>query len=201
MTRFVMLASVAALTLAATACKESTTTVSQNEPQAAEMNTPDDPPVANLGAGAGAPAGAVTTAAQFAALAAGSDQFEIASGKLAQAKGGSSSVKNFGEQLVEEHTKSSTELKAALAGVRPPVPLPTAPPIELQTKLQSLGTLSGDAFDRQFVADQIASHQQTLAAINAYIATGDNPALRDWARKATGVVQKHLQQLNRMSQQ
>jgi len=200
MTRFAVLASAAALSLAVGACKESTTTVSQNEPQAAELNTPDDPGVANM-AGSTAPAGAVLAAPQFAAQAAGSDLFEIASGKLAQQKGESSGVKNFGGQLVEEHTKSSNELKAALANVRPPVPLPSAPPAELQAKLQALQGLSGEQFDRQFVTDQIASHQQTLAAVNAYIASGDNPALRDWARKATGVIQKHLQQLNRMSQQ
>jgi len=198
MTRFAMLASVAALSLAAAACKESTTTVSQNEPQAAELNVPDDPPVANLGAAA--PAGATTTP-QFVALAAQSDQFEIASGKLAQARGESSGVKNFGAQLVEEHTKSSNELKAALAGVRPPVAPPGGPPAELAARLQALQGLSGEEFDRRFIADQIASHQQTLAAVNAYIASGDNPAVRDWARKATGVIQKHLQQLNRMSQQ
>ena len=201
MTRFAMLASVAALSLAAAACKESTTTVSQNEPQAAELNVPDDPPVANMGTAVAAPAGAPTTAPEFVALAAGSDQFEIASGKLAQAKGASSGVKNFGAQLVEEHTKSSNELKAALAGVRPPITLPSAPPPELGAKLQALRGLSGEQFDRQFIADQIASHQQALAAVNAYVASGDNPAVRDWARKATGVIQKHLQQLNRMSQQ
>jgi putative membrane protein len=198
MIRFALLASVAALSLTAAACKETTSTVTQNQPQAEEMNVPDDPGVANL-SGSAAPAGAPTTAPEFAALAAGSDLFEIASGKLAQAKGGSD-VKSFGAQLVEEHTKSSNEMKAALAHVRPAIPLPSAPPAELQARLQALQGLSGDAFDRQFIADQIASHQQSLAAINGYIAAGDNPALRDWARKATGTIQKHLQQLNRMTQ-
>ena len=197
MTRFVVFASVAALSLAAAACKEPDLTASQNEPQAAELNTPDDPGVANMAA----PAGAPTAAPQFAAQAAGSDLFEIASGKLAQQKGESAGVKRFGEQLVEEHTKSSNELKAALAGVQPAIALPSAPPTELQARLQALQGLSGEQFDQRFIADQIASHQQTLAAVNGYIASGDNPALRDWARKATGVIQKHLQQLNRMSQQ
>lgn len=198
MIRPLMLASAVALSLAAVACKQPTSTASQNEPQAEELNVPDDPGVANL-SGAAAPAGAPTTAAQFAPLAAGSNLFEVASGKLAQAKGGSD-VKSFGAQLVAEHTQSIEEMKAALANVRPAITLPSAPPAELQAKLQALQGLSGDAFDRQFIADQIAAHQQSLAAINGYIASGDNPALRDWARKATGTIQKHLQQLNRMTQ-
>lgn len=194
MTRTLSLTALAALTLGTAACKESGTTASQNQPQAAELNVADEPGVENMPASAAAPAPAA-----FAATAAGSDLFEIAADKLAQAKGASASVKSFGAELVDEHGKSSAELKAALAKVQPPIALPTAPPPDLQAKLQALQGLSGDAFDKQFIADQIASHQQALAAVNGYIASGDNPALREWARRATGMVQKHLQQLNRMS--
>ncbi len=199
MNRLTILTTTAALTLGAAACKEPTTTASQNQPQTVEA-VPDEPGVANLQTNAAAPAGLPTTAPQFAALAAGSDLFEIATGRLAEQKGSSGGVRSFGAQLVEEHTKSSNEMKAALAKVQPPIPLPTTPPPQPQAKVQALQGLSGEAFDRQFIADQIASHQQTLAAMNAYIGSGDNPALRDHAAKATGMVQKHLQQLNRMSQ-
>jgi putative membrane protein len=200
MTRYLVLAATGTLALAASACKEPASTVTQNQPQTGEAVS-DEPGVANLPANAAAPAGLPTTAPEFAALAAGSDLFEISTGRLAEQKGGSAGVKSFGAQLVEEHTKSSAELKAALAKVQPPIPLPTTPPAELQAKVQALQGLNGEGFDRQFITNQIASHQQTLAALNAYVASGDNPALRDFAAKATGMVQKHLQQLNRMSQQ
>jgi putative membrane protein len=194
MNRIPTLTALAALTLSATACKQSSTTASQNQPQAEELNVADEPGVENMTAGAGA-----TTPAAFAATAAESDLFEIEAGKLAEAKGSSAGVKRFGAELVSEHTKSSNELKAAVARLQPPVALPTAPPVELQTRLQTLQGLSGEAFDRQFIADQIVSHKQTLTAVNGYIASGDNPALREWARRSTGMVQKHLQQLDRMS--
>jgi putative membrane protein len=194
MNRTLTLSAMAALALGATACQQQGTTVSENQPQAEELNVSDEPGVENMTASS-----AVPTAPAFAAAAAGSDLFEIESGKLAQAKGSSAGVKRFGAELVSEHTKSSNELKAAVARLQPPVALPTAPPIELQTKLQTLQGLSGEAFDRQFIADQTVSHKQTLTALNGYIASGDNPALREWAQRASGMVQKHLQQLDRMS--
>ena len=194
MNRTLTLSAMAALALGATACQQQGTTVSENQPQAEELNVADEPGVENMTASS-----AVPPAPAFAATAAGSDLFEIESGKLAQAKGSSAGVKRFGAELVSEHTKSSNELKAAVARIQPPVALPTAPPIELQTKLQTLQGLSGEAFDKQFIADQIVSHKQTLTALNGYIAGGDNPALREWARRSTGMVQKHLQQLDRMS--
>jgi putative membrane protein len=189
--------SAVALALGAAACKQEGTSVSANQPQT-ELAVSDEPGVANLGGNA-AVAGAPMTAQQFAETAAGSDLFEIQSGKLAQAKGSSSAVKGFGEMLVEEHTKSSTELKAAAAKV-PGIALPVVPPPELQAKLDALKGLSGEAFDRQFIADQTASHQQTLAALNAYAATGDAPPLKEFASKATGVVQKHLNELGQIRQ-
>ena len=188
--------SAVALALGAAACKQEGTSVSANQPQTADQAVSDEPGVANLGGNA-AVAGAPMTAQQFAETAAGSDLFEIESGKLAQQKGSSSAVKGFGNMLVEEHTKSSTELKAAAAKL-PGIALPVVPPPELQARLDALKGLSGEAFDRQFIADQTASHQQTLAALNAYVATGDAPPLKEHASKATGVVQKHLNELGQI---
>lgn len=194
MTRLSFLAAAATLGLAA--CQQPTTTASQNQPQT-QLDVPDEPGVDNLGAAA---ASGVPTAAVFAETAAGSNLFEISSGKLGEEKGASGDVRGFGAMLAAEHEKSMNELKAALAGMQPQVMLPSSPPPELQAKLQALQGLSGEAFDRQFIADQIAVHQQSLTALNAYVAGGDNAALRNWASRATGVVQKHLQQLNRMGQ-
>jgi putative membrane protein len=189
--------SAVALALGAAACKQEGTSVSANQPQTPDQVVSDEPGVANLGGNASA--GAPVTAQQFAEAAAGSDLFEIESGKLAQQKSSSSAVKGFGGMLVEEHTKSSTELKAAAAKV-PGVALPVVPPPELQARLDALRGLSGEAFDRQFIADQTASHQQTLAALNAYAASGEAQPLKQFAGTASGVVQKHLNELGQIRQ-
>ena len=196
MTGKMTLAAAVALALGAAACKQPTTTVSNNVSGSTDQT--DEPGVANLGAAA-APGGMQMNAQQFAETAAGSDLFEIATGKLAQQKGSSAAVKRFGGMLVAEHTKSSNELKAAAAKV-PGLALPVVPPPELQARIDALQGLSGEAFDRQFLADQTASHQQTLTAVNAYAATGDAEPLKEHAAKSTGIIQKHLNELNQLQQ-
>nr|WP_294170001.1 DUF4142 domain-containing protein [uncultured Sphingomonas sp.] len=197
MTGKMTLAAVTALALGAVACKQEGTTVSNNVSGSTDQT--DEPGVANLGANAAAPGGMQMNPQQFAETAAGSDLFEIATGKLAQQKGSSAAVKSFGGMLVDEHTKSSNELKAAAAKV-PGVALPVVPPPQLQARIDALNGLSGEAFDRQFIADQTASHQQTLTALNAYAATGTAQPLKEHAARATGVVQKHLNELNQLQQ-
>lgn len=197
MHRIMTVAAAAALALGTAACKQEGTTVSNNVSGSTDQT--DEPGVANLGAAA-APAGMQMDPQQFAETAAGSDLFEIQSGKLAQQKGSSAAVKSFGGMLVDEHTKSSNELKAAAAKV-PGIALPMLPPPPLQARIDALEGLQGEAFDRQFIADQIASHQQTLAALNAYAASGTAQPLKEHAARATGVVQKHLNELNQLQQQ
>ena len=161
MTRPLTLAAAAALALAAAACKQEGTTVSNNVSGSTDQT--DEPGVANLGAAA-APAGMQLNAQQFAETAAGSDLFEIATGKLAQQKGSSAAVKGFGGMLVDEHTKSSNELKAAAAKV-PGVALPVVPPPELQARIDALRGLSGEAFDRHGRRPEAPQRAQPAPAI------------------------------------
>ncbi len=183
-----------ALALALAACQQPTTTVSNNQTQ----GQTDEAVVENLGAAAPQAPGTVMPAAEFAAKAAGSDLFEIASGRLAQQKGSSDAIRSMGEGLVEEHSKSLQELRTMLQSVTPPVALPSAPPPELQARVDALAALQGEEFDKQWVSEQIAVHQQTLSDLNAYLAQGDSKVLKDWGSRATGVVQKHLNELNQL---
>lgn len=182
------------LSLGVAACDQPGTTVSNNVAGTPDGG-PDEPGVKNLGAAA-APPSAPQTNADFVTALAASDLFEIEAGKLAQQKGQSSEVKGFGRMLQEEHRKSSEELKALLAKSNPPVTLPTTLPPDLQARLQQLQGLTGEQFDQRWMAEQKASHQETLALLNGYLAVAEPGPLKDHAAKATGTVQKHLNEFN-----
>jgi putative membrane protein len=106
------------------------------------------------------------------------------------------SVKTYAEMMIEEHTKSSNELKAAAQAAG--IPLPTALPADKQAKISALSGLTGAAFDRQYLADQRSGHQETLTKVNQYLAGAPAGPLKDHASKLTGVVQKHLNALGRI---
>lgn len=187
--------SVLALSLGTAACQQPTTGVTNNVAGSPE-EFPDEPGVENMGSAA-VPAGAPQTPAAYVTAITASDLFEIQSGQLAKQKGQSDRVKSLGSMLVDEHTKSSNELKAVLAQSNPPVTPPTSLPADMQARLQSLQGLSGEQFDQRWLAEQTVAHQQTLAAVNGFLAQAEPGPLKDHASKATGVIQKHLNELTR----
>lgn len=195
MIRLTLVAATGTLTLALAGCDQPGTTVSNNVAQADEA-IPDEPGVANLpGSNLASGAPMPMDAQQAVTAMAGSDLFEIASGRLAQEKGQSSEVKSLGAMLVEEHGKAAEEMKAMLANANLPVQLPAAPPPELQARLDALRGLEGAEFDRRWLSEQVAAHQQALTNVNGFLAGAQPGPLKTHAAKVTGIVQKHLNQL------
>lgn len=182
--------------LALSACKEPQTSVSNNQTQ----GMTDEAPVENLGAGGNMAATNMTGGGMAASAdqayvmnAAASDMYEIQSSQLALDKATLPSVKTYAQMMIEEHGKSSSELKAAAQSAG--IPVPTMLPPEQQTKLEALRTRSGAQFDQLYIGDQRAGHQETLAKVNGYLAAAPAGPLKDHASKLTGVVQKHLDAL------
>ncbi|MFN4141101.1 DUF4142 domain-containing protein [Aestuariivirga sp.] len=135
----------------------------------------------------------VTTAQDFVSHAAMSDMFEIRTGQMAQEKGGSDAVKQFGQMLVQDHGNSSKELMdlAKAAGVD------AAPPEALDQRHQviadSLEGAEAQGFDQAFGQAQVQAHQEGIALFEAYAQNGDNEQLKAFAQKGLPVLQKHLE--------
>ena len=194
--RIRLIASVAALAIAAAGCnnanQETAEANSSNDMMVNDgMATPADMATNNMTA-------APMAATEFAAAVAGSDMYEIDSGKLAATKATSQQLEDFGGMLVAEHSKSSTDFKTAAAASTPPVTLPTALPSEHRAHLDALKAATGAAFDRLFLEQQKASHQKTLATLQAYATSGGSQSLKDFAGKAAPIVEQHLTQLHSM---
>lgn len=134
----------------------------------------------------------------FANAAASTDAYEIAAGKLASDKATSPALKDFGKMMVQHHTKSTADLKAA-AGKATPAIVPDATLDAEQTaNLEALRKASGTEFDTLYRTQQIAAHQKALAAMEGYAATGDVPELKSFASSTASVVQAHLEKIQGM---
>ena len=188
----VMVTAAALGVLALSACKQPVTSISNNQTQ----GVTDEAMVENLGTANMSGAEASVIDQTYVQNAAASDLFEIETSRLALQRATLPSVKTYAQMMIDEHTKSSNELKAAAqqAGIA----MSAALPGDKQAKVTALGGLSGEAFDRQYLADQRSSHQETLAKVNAYLAQAQPGPLKDHASKLTGVVQKHLNGLERI---
>lgn len=143
------------------------------------------------GADASATAAAPMSGQDFANMVAASDAFEVAAGKLAQQKATAGALKDFGKEMVADHTESTGKLKAAAAKASPAIlPAPSMTE-EQQANLKTLQAASGADFDTAYKSQQVVAHQKALAALQAYAGSGDVAPLRDFARDAQDMVSKH----------
>jgi putative membrane protein len=118
------------------------------------------------------------------------DLFEIQGGNLAQQHAAAAGVKSYGARLVTDHTKSLKEA-VALAKAHN-VQVPKAPTPSQQWELQTLGTLSGAAFDSAYVALETADHQQDISETSDEVSDGTNVGVRNAAKKDLPVLRTHL---------
>jgi putative membrane protein len=102
---------------------------------------------------------------KFLAMAAQSDQNEIALSKLAIQKGTNPAVKDFAGKMVTEHTKMTESMKpyAQSWGLTPP----SGPDADHQKELNKLSGLSGGDFDKEYISDMVTDHSKALSAFTS----------------------------------
>ncbi len=143
---------------------------------------------------AGDPAAALPTG-DYITKAGQSDQFEIQEGRMAASMGKAPSVKTFGMMMVTEHDKTTRTLTRAVAAEGQPSPPPPQLTADQQAQIDQLRGLTGAEFDRAYVSQQLASHEEALKVQADYAKGGSDPKLRQVAAGTVPIVQGHLRTL------
>lgn len=117
---------------------------------------------------------------------------EVRLGKLAAEKGASVEVKQFGERMVDDHSRSNNKLiqLAGVKGVTVPAELPAAP----KEQIQQLSGLSGEAFDRAYMAQTVKNHARAVANFEDEIKNGRDQDIKNLAASTLSVLRDHLQE-------
>jgi putative membrane protein len=99
---------------------------------------------------------------KFLAMAAQSDQNEIALSKLAEQKATNPAVKAFAEKMISEHTQMTESMKpfADSWGLT----APAGPDPDTQKELDKLNSLSGNDFDKEYMDQMVTDHAKALSA-------------------------------------
>lgn len=142
---------------------------------------------------------------------------EVQLGKLASDRAQHADVKQFGQMMVQDHTKAGEQLKqvAAQYNIQPET---TALTDDQRDLMQKLSQLRGAEFDREYMSAMVEKHEDTVDTLQSRVdernrtgvLTGqaerntnvqpedsDNPVeagLNRWAADTLPVVQKHLEQ-------
>ncbi|HLL99981.1 MAG TPA: DUF4142 domain-containing protein [Pyrinomonadaceae bacterium] len=144
--------------------------------------------------------GAVTGAMSdkdFMTEAAVGGMAEVESGKVASTKAQSPDVKKFAQMMIADHTKSNTELKTLAAGKN--VTLPTELDAKHKSTMTELQNLSGTAFDRAYVAAQLADHEKTVKLFQSQAQNGSDADVKAFAAKNLPALQMHLEMVRSLN--
>lgn len=179
MNRHFLLVGVAALSLSLAACgqqSERTEAVAPDANPAATIPTPTDE----------------TSAPEFVAKAAASDMFEIEAGKIALERSTNAGVRTFAQMMIDGHTKTTADLKAAIGSsgltITPPATLPDAK----STALADLRAVDAAGFDKAYMDGQVDAHQAALNLMTRYAQDGDNAQIQGAAAAMMPIIQQHL---------
>lgn len=130
-----------------------------------------------------------------------SDKFEIAAGKVALERARSPAVRDFAADMIAAHSESSADLKAASDGTlvgRNVTPPPTFDP-QHQNMYDELTSSFGRPFERIYLDQQLAAHQEALDYLEGYAANGRVPELQRFAHHMVPVVRDHLSMLRNIN--
>lgn len=142
---------------------------------------------------------AVPSAQDFAQTAAMSDMYEIAAANIALKRAAGAPTKEFARMMLADRSRSSNDLKDAVAASGQSIAMPGKLDAEHQAQVDILESLSGPDFDREYMSQQMAAHRKALALLKNYGGNGDVAELRQFAQTTIPAVQKHHDWLERNS--
>jgi putative membrane protein len=134
----------------------------------------------------------------FIQKAAMSDMYEVQAGKLAAEKGQADVVKQFGQQMVDAHTKTTEELIGIVKSKNIKVDLPTKLDATHQKLIDDLTSASAQDFDKTYANQQVDAHQEAVDLFKRYASSGDNADVKQFAEKTLPTIEHHLNEAKKL---
>ena len=122
---------------------------------------------------------------------------QVQLGKLAVEKASSQDVKDFGQKMVDEHTKMNNDM-APIAGSMG-VMLPKKMTKDDQAEYDRLNGMSGDDFDKEYLAYMVKDHHEDLREFRVEAVSTSDPALKEAVDKGAGVIRAHMVMVDKLA--
>jgi putative membrane protein len=124
--------------------------------------------------------------------------YEVEAGKIAAERSTNSAVKDFANHMVEAHTQTSDKLKSILASDNVKVTPPTTLDTRRQSMIDNLRGAKAENFDRRYVEQQEAAHEEARILLRGYAKDGDNAAIKKFASETLPAVKEHLSMVEKI---
>ncbi len=123
---------------------------------------------------------------------------EVQLGQLAAQKASSDDVKQFGQKMVDDHTRLNEEMQpvAQQLGVAPPTKLSKKD----EKTMATLQNLSGAQFDNEYIKCMLKDHKKDASEFKTEAQQAQNPAVKQAAQQGSQVIDQHLQMIEQIAQ-
>jgi putative membrane protein len=134
---------------------------------------------------------------QIAAIVVTANQVDIDAGKLAASKATKPEVKKFGQQMVTDHTGVNKQATALVTRLKvTPEENPTSRSLKAggDKNISTLNGLTGAAFDKAYIDNEVAYHQAVIDAIDkTLIPSAQNAELKALLVKVRPAFVAHME--------
>jgi putative membrane protein len=145
----------------------------------------------------GQPMDPLASEKRFVNDAAESGQVQVEVSKLAQEKGSTEAVKQFGKRLVDDHIKASQDLTQAATAANIAVPSETAR--KAKKSQEKLSKLSGADFDRAYTKLMMNELKDEVKSFDRESRNGKIPQIKDFAAKTLPALQEHRRMVEQLA--
>lgn len=122
---------------------------------------------------------------------------EVEAGKLAQEKGSSQAVKDFGAMMVKDHSAAGDKLKSLAAGEN--VDLPSTSGVKNMASKAKLEVLTGDSFDKSYIKSQVVAHRQAVALFRKEAVSGNDAQAKAFAAATLPTLKAHQKKIDQIA--
>lgn len=129
----------------------------------------------------------------YAPSAAMGDMYEIQAADIALERAKRADVKALAKMIKTDHTAASTALKTAVATAAPDIAIPTDLDQRRKGLLDNLRSAGVNDFDKVYIDQQVAAHEEAVTLHRGFADNSDAPALAAHARTVLPKIEAHLQ--------
>jgi putative membrane protein len=127
---------------------------------------------------------------KFVETASAAGMFEIDSSKIALEKSSNDQIKQFAQQMVDDHSKAADALKAA-ASEDQKVYLSDKETKDQVKEIEKLNKADAKDFDKEYVKAQVKAHDEAVDLFKKYSEKGDDAELKEFATNTLPTLQHH----------
>jgi putative membrane protein len=135
--------------------------------------------------------------AQFLMDAIHGNLAEIQIGQLAKQKGATDGVRDFGDDLADDHQaalKKATDLAKKMN-----VTAPTAPTAQQKREYDALAKLSGTEFDQAFITHMVSDHEKNIQEFQQEAQANKGSDVGDYAEDVLPKLRDHLETAQKLA--